>query len=424
MKNVAIIGGGVAGLASAYRLLKSGHHVTIYERNSNIGGQLHAFPILGQMTEIYYHHTFISDTNFIELCRELGIEEKLMWYTTSMAYYSSGKQYSFSTAIDLLKFKPLKFIDKIKFGLSILQLQNISDIDKVKKFGAKEWFYSKGYENVWNVIWEPLFKLKFAELSDQISLVWLWDKLIKRGKSRSSGKEKLCYMDGSFYELAKALESNILKYKGIIKKNTPVTSFKVDNDRLLLSTIEDVDVEYDYIISTLSAKHHESIFNVNSNNPKNYAYQAAICAVLVSEKPFSDFYWTNVGDYDIPFGGIIEHSNFVGKDKYKGKSLIYLSKYLNGDSSFYKKSNEEILKDFYSGLKTINKSFDEKSIIESYVFKQPDAQPIVKTGYTPPSLETEIKNLYWISTHHVYPHDRGIEYAIELANKVSENIND
>ena len=71
-----------------------------------------------------------------------------------------------------------------------------------------------------------------------------------------------------------------------------------------------------------------------------------------------------------------------------------------------------------SGYRNLN----ESQILKSHLFKQKDAQPIVLKGYKKPMVETEIENLFWISTHHVYPHDRGIEYAIEEAEKLSTSI--
>lgn len=423
MKNVAIIGGGVAGLTLAYRLLKSNHKVTIYERNSDVGGQLYAFPVQGEMTEIYYHHTFISDTNFISLCEEIGIGDKLQWLESSMAYYTQGKQFPFGTPLDLIKFSPLSFLDKIKFGLSIIHLQNIKDITAVEKFGAKEWFYKNGYSQVWNVIWEPLFRLKFAELADEISLVWLWDKLIKRGKSRNSGKEKLCYMHGSFFELAKELKAKIIEMGGRIEVNTEISCIKRTQENFEVVTENAGNTRFDVVTSTLSTKNHEKIFQTGTNSINDFDYQAAICALIVMKKPFSEYYWTNIGDFDLPFGGIIEHTNFVGTDRYKGNSIVYISRYLDSNSDFYNLPKDEILNEFKLGLSKVNPNFDQGDIIESFVFKQPDAQPIVKKGYVPPNLETSVSNLYWISTHHVYPHDRGIEYGIETANKVADLIN-
>lgn len=422
MKNIAIIGGGVAGLTLAYKLLQNKYNVTIFEQNKDVGGQLYAFPIEGVNTEIYYHHTFMSDTNFIDLCKELQIYDKLQWLDSSMAYYTNQKQFAFGTPFDLLKFSPLRFFDKIKFVISILRLQNMKNIQEVENYSAKEWFIQHGFENVWTIIWEPLFKLKFADLSDEISLVWLWDKLIKRGKSRGGAKEKLCYMEGSFFNLIVALKKQITLLNGSIRLETKIKSIKQNSKGFdIIHTMDDKLEKFDVVISTLSSKNHKLLFDFSEEYTTyldQYKYQSAICALLVLDKKFSDFYWTNIGDYSIPFGGIIEHTNFVGCERYKGKSIVYLSKYLSKDSKFYSKQNEDILQEFYGGLKEINNEFSEKNVTESYVFKQDDAQPIVPKGYMAPSIKTEVKNLYWISTHHVYPHDRGIEYAIEIAKKI------
>ena len=41
--NIAVIGAGVTGLASAARLAAHGHQVTLYEKNDQIGGRMNQF---------------------------------------------------------------------------------------------------------------------------------------------------------------------------------------------------------------------------------------------------------------------------------------------------------------------------------------------------------------------------------------------
>ena len=43
--DIAIIGGGIAGLSAAYDLLNAGHKVTIYEGSSSTGGLASGAPI-------------------------------------------------------------------------------------------------------------------------------------------------------------------------------------------------------------------------------------------------------------------------------------------------------------------------------------------------------------------------------------------
>ena len=424
MKKVVIIGAGVAGLTLAYRMLKNGYSVKIYERGMGVGGQLHTISIEGLNTEVYYHHTFLSDKNFIKLCSELGIEKKLKYYNSSMAYYTNKKTYPFGSPIDLLRFTPLNFINKLKFIISIFSLQRMSNISNLQGFSAKEWFELNSYGEVWKIIWEPLFKLKFSNLSNDISLVWLWDKLLKRGKSRSGTKEKLCYMENSFHSLAKSLKEKIEEMGGEFFLDTEVENIKKIKDQFVISA-KNTNTEADFVLSTLTSTQNRMLYDFSSNYInylKKYKYQAAICAIFELNSSFSKYYWTNIGDYDLPFGGVIEHTNLVGKDGYNGKTILYVSRYLDEHSDFFNLKKEEIVKEFTQGLMEMNPEFNESQIMKSHLFKQKDAQPIVLKGYEKPMVETEIKNLFWISTHHVYPHDRGIEYAIEEAEKLSISI--
>ena len=38
--DIAVIGAGITGLASAARLASQGHHVTIFEKNGKVGGRM------------------------------------------------------------------------------------------------------------------------------------------------------------------------------------------------------------------------------------------------------------------------------------------------------------------------------------------------------------------------------------------------
>jgi protoporphyrinogen oxidase len=62
----------------------------------------------------------------MELVKELNLEDSLMWIKTKMGYYCKGKSYPFATPLDIMMFKPLSFIDRIKLGCLLLSYQGIS----------------------------------------------------------------------------------------------------------------------------------------------------------------------------------------------------------------------------------------------------------------------------------------------------------
>ncbi|MEV8436854.1 FAD-dependent oxidoreductase [Actinosynnema sp. NPDC051121] len=76
--DVAVVGGGVSGLAAAHRLAHRGHSVLVLEREPDLGGRI-------KTIEVAEHHLdlgaqFVTDfyANFLELARSLGLRDRLV----------------------------------------------------------------------------------------------------------------------------------------------------------------------------------------------------------------------------------------------------------------------------------------------------------------------------------------------------------
>lgn len=77
---IAIIGGGFTGLSAAYELTKFNNDVTLFERESYLGGLAWGWKEKNWKwsLEKSYHHLFTSDSAIIGLAKELGIERDLI----------------------------------------------------------------------------------------------------------------------------------------------------------------------------------------------------------------------------------------------------------------------------------------------------------------------------------------------------------
>jgi hypothetical protein len=65
----------------------------------------------------------------------------------------------------------------------------------------------------------------------------------------------------------------------------------------------------------------------------------------------------------------------------------------------------------------------ERELIDYDLFKAESAQPVMLTGYKDIKPDFKIAdNLYWISQHHVYPWDRGMNFAVENGRKVGKMV--
>ena len=61
---------------------------------------------------------------------------------------------------------------------------------------------------------------------------------------------------------------------------------------------------------------------------------------------------------DMPFTGVIEHTNFMPPADYDGKHYVYLSKYMEPDHPYFTMPEDELIKTYLPYLKRINPDFD------------------------------------------------------------------
>jgi protoporphyrinogen oxidase len=295
---VAIIGGGITGLVAGYRLLQKKHKVTIFERSDELGGLLGGFKIYDTNLEKAYHHIFKTDTEIISLIKELGLEEKLKWHLSKTALYYDKTIYPFAGAIDLLKFKPLNLIDKLRLGLVKIYLEKENNWQKFENVLAVDWMKRWCGDNAYKVVWEPLLKGKFSNRYQDISMAWMWARIHTRANSSEKGKEYLGYMEGGFQQIIDELEKRIKKLGGRIEMRSEILDFRT------------LGKEYDKIISSAPLS--------------SVDYLGAVTMVFSSKQSLSKFYWHNINDAKSPFLAFIQHTNLMGTENYN-LSLIHIS---------------------------------------------------------------------------------------------------
>jgi oxygen-dependent protoporphyrinogen oxidase len=83
MKKVCIIGGGISGLGTAYRLKKQGVQVTLLEKNPTVGGNIRTELTGGFLIE-YGPNSTLAGEHFFALAAELGLTSEIA-YANSVA---------------------------------------------------------------------------------------------------------------------------------------------------------------------------------------------------------------------------------------------------------------------------------------------------------------------------------------------------
>ena len=429
---IGIVGGGVAGLTAGYRLSQVGHQVAVFESLPSLGGQAGTFAIGDTRLEYYYHHIFPSDDAAIRLIDELGLGSKMAWWTSKLGYFCGGTIYDFVTPMDLLRFKPLPLVSRFVLGLQTLWLQTFGDWRKLERITAKEWVLKWGGQAIYDVIWGALLRAKFGEYADQVSMAWLWGKLVVRRSLKGSGvsKETLGYMLGSFQHLIDGLAARIIEMGGEVYTSSPVERVQTANGRaaglLIKQGDEYIEQGFDAIILTTPSP---VVLGIVPDLPDDYAdvlrrlrYQAVMVLVLKLSHSLSHIYWLNMPEPDIPLVGAIEHTNYVGPEHYSGAHVLYLSNYLSEDDPRFRLTKDELLAYYTPYVQRINPAFDVSWVQESWLFRDRYGQPVIERNYSQqiPPHRTPIPGLYLANTTQIYPEDRGINYSVRLGEAIAE----
>lgn len=444
---IGIIGGGFAGMAAAYELGKRGYQTVLMERMPELGGLAGTFPIEGTRLERGYHHWFTSDIHITGLMEELGLGDHVMWIPSRVGFLHGGKIWNWVTPMDILRFSPLPFRDRLRLGATTFYLTYIAALgDMQKKIAAYEkiaaaaWLKKYAGSQAWKMVWEPLFRGKFGAEAENVPLVWLWYKAVLRlGSRQGLTKEVLGYPRGSFQVLIDALERAIVHQGSTILKNTAVKRIVVENGTAHGLELENPEVlrahglaldeegflPLDKIVCTAPSF---ATLRIVHELPEAYVakmkavkYMAAVLIILKMKHPLSHIYWLNVADRSIPFVAAIEQTNFVPPETYNNKRIVYLSNYLDASSPYFHMSRDELFSAYLPHLRKINPHFSPDWVEEYWHFKEAAAQPLMPLNYSQiiPEYRTPLRNLYLANTTQIYPEDRGTNYSVRLGRIIA-----
>jgi protoporphyrinogen oxidase len=429
--DVVIVGAGFTGLTAAYVLAKQGKRVQVIEADSTPGGLAGIFEFDdGVRVEKFYHHWFNNDVFVPELVKELGLEGDVILLPTRTGMYFNGRMWKLSTPLDLLRFKALSFIDRIRLGLLVFQVRKIKDWKTIEHLSIREWLEGMCGKSVYKVVWEPLINSKFSVYAEAVNAVWMWKKLVLRGSTRNDkGGEELAYFKGGFGRLAEALVTGIRAHGGEVTFNSAVQGLVTEGKRITAVTTEQGTVQGNKFLFTPSFPLIADMFKGVVEDQwltklRRVKYLGNMCLVLRLKHSLSDTYWLNVNDPGFPFVGVIEHTNFDTPENYKGTHIAYLSRYLATEDPVWKYSDEQYLDFALSHLKRMFPNFEKDWVVDYKVWRSEYAQPVTERNYSQyvPDASTPFDNALISTMAQIYPEDRGTNYAIREGRLIAEKL--
>jgi len=429
-RRIAVVGGGLAGLVAADRLCGEGFGVTVFEKWPEAGGLVGTLEVGGTPLERFYHHLFTTDTDYVDFAREFGLEKEIDWLPSKMGFFTQGRLWDFGTPASLLKFSPLGIAGRLQLVLSTLKLRQNPDWRALEGETAAGWLKKNGYGKVYDVVWGPLLQQKYGKCAEEIGLVWLWGKIFLRTRSRDKTGlgERLGYMRGSFGRGVAAVLERVKVRGGDLRTARPVRIVRRTADGKFNVDFAGGTETFDLVLSTIAIP---ELVKIAPDLPEEtrtawsaIRYAHALCPIMELNRSLHPYYWTNVGDVSIPFGGVIEHTNYIPKETYGGRHIVYLSDYVLPDDPKWRMRDEQLWGLYLPALVRINPRFETDWILKRTIERGEYAQPIIPVNYSRlvPPIETPVPGLYSACMAQIYPEDRGQNYAVRMGRQAADLI--
>lgn len=421
---IGIIGAGISGLSAAWWLSAKGHDVSVFERAPDAGGLISTFDFDGVRIDHFYHFLCSQDHGYFDLCRELGLADRIRFVPAKTGFYYDGREWPFSNPVDLLRFTPLSFVDRMRLGLFILEARLREEWRQLDEIPAKPWLVDRIGQKAYDMVWHPLLALKFGADYDRISAAWVWHRLHRVAKS----KGKMGYLEGGTQLLLDTLMAKLADRSVRVKCGKAVETIEAKDGAVCGIRFQDGEqFDCDRVISTLPLPALAGILPPGwddfANRLRAVDYIGIVCVVLKLKGPLSKYFWYNVHDRRIPYNGVIEYTNLNALGGRHGH-IVYVPYYVATDSPLYQKSDEELIELSWNALKTMAPHLTDADLIGRHVSRAAYGQAICPTGFLKALLDPSapLRGLHLLDSTFLYPEDRSQSGLIVKARECAEAV--
>ncbi|WP_129113148.1 NAD(P)/FAD-dependent oxidoreductase [Halegenticoccus tardaugens] len=434
---ISVVGGGIAGLAAAYRLQQRGYDVQVFEASDEVGGLAAVYETPGDPIEKFYHHLSKSERTIVELADDLGVGDRVEWLVGENAYYVDGVVHPLDTPWEILAYPHMSVYDKFRLGMLTLEVDvrngfprfdTYDDLEDFEDVPIKDFLIEHTTCGVYENFFEPLLDAKFGSRKDDVSAAWLLGRIKFRGERDLLRGEILGYFEGGFARLLDALVDAVGEEN--ITTGARVTDLATADGAVEAITVETEDGEATWSTGATVVAAMPNVLESLTGYECEIDFQGAVCAVATLDGPLTDTYWLNIG-HDAPFGALIEHTNFVPPERYGGRHLLYIASYIQDyEEDLWQRSDEEVEDLWLDHVGEMFPSFDRAAVRDFRLARNPRAAPVYERGYldlvVPYDLGDEVaEGVYYagMASRAQYPErslNGGVVAGYECADRIAE----
>jgi zeta-carotene desaturase len=256
---VAVVGGGLAGLAAGCSLAGSGFRVTLFERRPYLGGRASSYqhPGTGEVVDNCQHVLLGCCTNLIQFYERLGVENKIRWYDR-LTFLEPGGRASviepsklpapFHNTPAFLRAACLDLSDKMAIGMAMAALAPAMPRDTGESFLT--WLRSHGQtKQAIDRFWKPVLVSALNEDLDRMSVPYA-AQVVRESFLKSAAAGRMGVPTVPLSELYSVAGDYISARDGAIRVRCSVESFMPEADEVKL-LVSDEEMSFDFVVSAV-----------------------------------------------------------------------------------------------------------------------------------------------------------------------------
>ncbi|MFQ5696688.1 MAG: FAD-dependent oxidoreductase [Myxococcota bacterium] len=416
---IAVLGGGLAGLAASHYLLRAGHQPVVLESRSTVGGYLAPFEYEGLSLDPFPQIIGHRDSALCGLLAEIGILGRAVWRSVDGALLCRGMLLPSGSAAAALRFRELGLLDRLRAALAILYAT------RIRRFGldldtrsSREWLTRLSGSRVWERFWRPYLRSRLGEGVESVPAYWVWERLNSESQDRA---ERMGYFPGGSEEWISELRASLDERGAVVRCGSPVTSIESSGGGLAIEVAGGHE-RFDAGVSTLRL---ETLSKLASPNllealpAPGLTYQAMQSVLVVSRAPLSRFFWTQACDLELPFQAVFETTRVIPVESTGGRHLIYLVSRCSPTSAEFRADEREVAERSLRALQGAYREFSRADVEFVRVFRNASAQPLWPLGYLgrKPSPRLRSGPLYLCCEEQAYPRESSLSSQVTIARE-------
>jgi protoporphyrinogen oxidase len=383
-RRVAIVGGGILGSVLALRLAEAGAKVTLLERAPSFGGLAGSLEFGEHTVDRFYHVITPADTRMIGLAEELGLGEELRFRPVGSGFFIDGELHDFNGVADLLRFRPLSPLQRLRLAWFVGQCQLRSRYGGLDRIPLESWLRRHCGAALTGRIWRPLLDSRFEGNPDGLPATYLWARTRRMSSARDKGAggEQFGHLVGGHQRLIDAVVGRAQELGVELRPGAPVEGLAMNGNGIAGVTIGGETERFDLTIATLqppalSKLLPEQLTPLLAPYPKRWL--GVVCVLLKVRRSLLPYYAVNICE-PTPITTAVEASHVLGTDHTGGHRLIYLPRYCDPAAPEQSEDDRSIYERFTGQLARMSPGFSDADVVDWTVQRAKLVEPVHPIG--------------------------------------------